>query len=214
MGGQPSTPRQDLEIVPANRARWDDIAAIFGNRGVGRICWCQRYKLEPREAFASFPPVERAFRMRCQTDAGNAAADQTSGLVGYLGGEPVAWCVVVPRPAYTGLVRVYRVPWEGRQEDRSDPSVWAITCIFVRAGFRKRGISRAMAAAAVEFARDRGAHALEAYPMTTSKAIPEELHVGTVATFAQAGMREIGRPSTRRAVMRIDFVPSEPHEKI
>ena len=41
--------------------------------------------------------------------------------------------------------------------------------------------------------------------MTTTDAIAEELHVGTVSTFAAAGLREVSRPTPRRAVMRIDF---------
>jgi hypothetical protein len=41
--------------------------------------------------------------------------------------------------------------------------------------------------------------------MTTTKAITEELHVGTVDTFSAAGFIEIGRPTLRRVVMRIDF---------
>jgi hypothetical protein len=98
-----------------------------------------------------------------------------------------------------------KVPWEGRSEDRSDTSVWAVTCLFVRAGFRRGGISRALAVAAVEFTRTCGAAALEAYPMTTNRAIAEEMHVGTTSTFTAAGLSEVGRPTLRRAVMRIDF---------
>jgi hypothetical protein len=57
----------------------------------------------------------------------------------------------------------------------------------------------------VTFARDRGAHAIEAYPMTTAKAIAEELHVGTCTTFAATGFTEVSRPTLRRAVMRLDL---------
>jgi GNAT superfamily N-acetyltransferase len=103
------------------------------------------------------------------------------------------------------LVRNNRVPWEGRDEDKADESVWAVTCLFTRAGHRKRGVSRALARAAVEFARERGARALEAYPINTKDVITEELHVGTVATFAGAGLTELTRPSQRRVVMRIEF---------
>ena len=129
----------------------------------------------------------------------------TSGLVAYLDTEPVGWCAVEPRPHYGGLVRVFRVPWEGRDEDRFDPSVWAVTCLLTRARFRHRGVSRSLARAAVDFARSRGARALESYPITTEQVIAEELHVGTVATFAAAGLVEVGRPTLRRVVMRIDF---------
>jgi GNAT superfamily N-acetyltransferase len=194
-----------VSVVPANEASWDDLQAIFGTRGTGAMCFCQRYKLRPRESFRSFPAEERAFRLREQTDCGHPDSDTTSGLVAYLDGEPAGWCAVEPRSAYEGLVRTFRIPWEGRAEDKTDDSVWAVTCLFTRAGFRKRGISRALARAAVDFARERGARALEAYPINTKNVIAEELHVGTEATFADAGFTGVSHPTMRRVVMRIDF---------
>jgi GNAT superfamily N-acetyltransferase len=132
-------------------------------------------------------------------------------MVAYLDGEPVGWCAVEPRPAYEGLLRVFKVPWLGRNEDKSDETVWAVTCVFARAGFRRRGLGHALAQAAVEFARERGARALEAYPMVTDPGddiIWGELHVGTLGMFAAAGLAEVSRPTLRRAVMRIDFQAS------
>jgi GNAT superfamily N-acetyltransferase len=195
----------ELRVVPANEASFEDLQAIFGSRGAAARCQCQRYKLEPREAFARFPVEERAHRLRGQTACGDPDAESTSGLVAYLDGEPVGWCAVEPRSGYAGLVRNARVPWEGRDEDRADDSVWAVTCLFTRAGHRRRGVSRALARAAVEFARERGARALEAYPITTTDVITEELHVGTDGVFAAAGLAEVSRPTIRRAVMRIEF---------
>ena len=198
---------EQITVVPANRATCDDLQAVFGTRGAAAICQCQRYKLAPREAFKSFPPAERARRLREQTNCGQPRAKATTGLVAYLDKEPVGWCAVEPRPAYEGLLRVYRTPWEGRNEDRSDAGVWAVTCVFVRAGFRKRGIAYALAEAAVEHARARGARALEAYPMRTEagEIAWEEIHVGAQSIFAAAGMEEVNRPGIRRAVMRIEF---------
>jgi GNAT superfamily N-acetyltransferase len=194
-----------LSIVPANEASWEDLQTIFGARGTAHRCQCQRYKLRPREAFAKFPVEERAFRLRTQTDCGHPESDSTSGLVAYLDGEPVGWCAVEPRSEFIGLVRNNRVPWEGRAEDKADAGVWAVTCLFTRAGFRKRGISRALARAAVDFARERGARAIEGYPINTKDVILEELHVGTEGVFAAAGFAEVSRPTLRRVVMRIDF---------
>jgi GNAT superfamily N-acetyltransferase len=194
-----------IRIVPANEASWEDLQAIFGTRGQAFTCQCQRYKLRRREAFRSFPVEERADRLRGQTDCGHPEADATSGLVAYLDGEPVGWCAVEPRTAYEGLVRNNRVPWTDRDEDKTDDSVWAVTCLLTRAGFRKRGVSRALARAAVNFARERGARAIEGYPITTKEVIQEELHVGTVSVFADAGFAEVSHPTPRRLVMRIDF---------
>jgi GNAT superfamily N-acetyltransferase len=197
--------RRAISVVPANEASWEDLQAVFGTRGTASWCQCQRYKLRPREAFAKFPVEERAHRLRQQTDCGHPESDSTSGIVAYLDGEPVGWCAVEPRSAYEGLVRNARVPWEGREEDKTDDRIWAVTCLLTRAGFRKRGVSRALARAAVDFARERGARAIEAYPMTRKDAIAEELHVGTEGVFAEAGFAEVSRPTLRRVVMRIDF---------
>jgi GNAT superfamily N-acetyltransferase len=194
-----------ISVKPANEASWEDLQTIFGTRGQGARCQCQRYKLRARESFGSFPAEVRAHRLREQTDCGHPESDTTSGLVAYLEGNPVGWCAVEPRTAYEGLVRNYRVPWEGRAEDKADDSVWAVTCLFTRAGFRKRGVSRALARAAVDFARERGARAIEGYPITTKNVIAEELHVGTEGVFADAGFTEVSRPTLRRVVMRVDF---------
>jgi hypothetical protein len=101
-----TAPEPAVTVVPANEASWEDLQTIFGTRGQASRCQCQRYKLRPREAFASFPVEERAFRLREQTDCGHPASDVTSGLVAYLDGEPVGWCAVEPRTARPTLRRV------------------------------------------------------------------------------------------------------------
>jgi GNAT superfamily N-acetyltransferase len=197
-----------LEIVPANEAACDDLQTIFGARGAAAVCQCQRYKLRRGEAFRKFPVAERARRLREQTACGRPGAPTTSGLVAYLDGEPVGWCAVEPRSAYEGLLRNNRVPWEGRSEDKQDASVWAVTCVFARAGYRGRGIAYALAEAAVELARGRGARALEAYPIVArpgERITWDEIHVGSPSIFAAAGLAEVAHPTLRRLVMRIDF---------
>ena len=201
----PSATTDEVTIVPANEASWEDLQAVFGPRGDASRCWCQRYKMQPRESWASVGADELAFRLRAQTDCGHPESDATSGLVAYLDGEPVGWCAVEPRTAYPRLLRNTRVPWDGREEDKADNGVWAVTCFVTRTGFRRRGVSRALAHAAVDFARQRGARALEGYPMTRKDVMLGELHVGTRHAFAAAGLTEVARPTIRRAVMRIDF---------
>jgi GNAT superfamily N-acetyltransferase len=195
-----------ITVRPANEASWEDLEAVFGGRGPGARCWCQREKLARGEAFKHVPSEVRAQRLREQADPGGPGP--TSGLVAYVDGEPAGWCAVEPRVAYEGMVRnSSKAAWAGRpDEDRQDPGVWAVTCFLVRSGFRKEGVASALAATAVEHARSHGARALEAYPMTTTRtALLEELHVGTLGMFTAAGFHEIDRPSLRRAVVRAEF---------
>jgi GNAT superfamily N-acetyltransferase len=192
-------------VIPANEASWEDLQAVFGTRGDPSRCWCQRYKMQPRESWASVGPEELAFRLRQQTDCDHPQSRSTSGLVAYLDVEPVGWCAVEPRSHYGRLLRNTRVPWEGRSEDKADDGVWAVTCFVTRAGFRRRRITYALARTAVDLARSRGARALEGYPITTTEIVLSELHVGSRSAFAAAGFTEVSRPTLRRVVMRIDL---------
>ena len=202
---QTEPPRPSIVVQPANEVSWSALDLIMGARGCAARCRCQRYKLAPGESFASHPAAERAERLRAQAHCDQPGSGVTSGLVAHLDDEPVGWCAVEPRPAYPGLVRHHRVPWMDRNEDKTDDGVWAVTCLFTRVGYRGRGVSRALATAAVDFARKRGANALEAYPILTTDVLAEELHVGVPDVFTAAGLVEVGRPTPRRAVLRIEF---------
>ena len=145
--------------------------------------------------------------LRKQAGCGDPHARTTSGLVGYLDGEPVGWVAVEPRISYPKL-RSSRVPWRGRAEDKDDPDVWAVTCFVVRKGYRGRGLTYPLAQATIDFARSRGARALEAYPLITQpgKEIPwGDMHVGARQVFEEAGFTEVSHPTLRCVVMRIDF---------
>lgn len=192
-------------IVPANEASWDDITAVFGGSYPGR-CRCQRFKVVGW-IWRDSTEEERTEALRAQTACDDPDAAATSGLVAYMDGEPAGWVAVEPRVAYPKL-RTMPVPWKGRQEDRDDPDVWAVTCFAVRNGYRGRGLTYDLARAAVGFARERGARALEAYPMITEpgKVITwGELHVGARQVFEDAGFKEVTHPTKRRVVMRVDF---------
>jgi GNAT superfamily N-acetyltransferase len=196
---------EQLSIVPANEASWDDLVAIFGTSYPGR-CRCQRFKVAGW-IWRDTTFEERTVMQRMQTACGNPDAAETSGLVAYVDGEPAGWVAVEPRTSYPKL-RTLRVPWTGRTEDKDDEGIWAVTCFAVRNGYRGRGLTYHLAEATVDFARDRGARALEAYPMVIppGKEITwGEVHVGARQVFEEAGFREVAHPTPRRVVMRIDF---------
>ena len=70
---------EELTIVPANQASWDDLQAVLGTRGPAATCQCQRYKLRPKEAFAKFPVEERARRLLAQTNCGRPSRPPPAG---------------------------------------------------------------------------------------------------------------------------------------
>lgn len=190
----------DWRVLTASEAGPDAVAEVFGSRGSAALCNCQRYKLAAKESFGGLGREELAFRLRREV-----ADPPGPGLVGFDGDTPVAWCGVQPRSELAGLIRVFRVPWQGRDEDRTDASVWAVTCFVTRAGHRRSGYASRLAAATVDHARSHGARAVEGYPILDKNVIFDELHVGTLGMFTRAGFVEVTRPGVRRAVVRVDF---------
>jgi GNAT superfamily N-acetyltransferase len=206
-------PPTTLLIRPANQVPWDDLKAVFGDRDSGR-CNCQRFKTRGW-FWEQATDEQRRAQLRDQANCDDPAATSTTGLVAYLrdqdhdqGTTPVGWVAVEPRTEYPRLLGLPTV-WKGRpDEDKRDDSVWAVTCFVVRKGYRRRGITYALAEAAVAHARANGARALEGYAMLTQPGREitwGELHVGARQVFAEAGLVEVSRPSVRRVVMRIDF---------
>lgn len=142
----------------------------------GELGGCSRFSVRPRRRVASVsatrcspesawcrPPSRSAPDASALRQTRQTGSPDDDRLIAYLDREPVGWCAVEPR-RYDGMVRGGRVAWSGRCEDRGDDAVWAITCFVTRAGLRGRGISRALAFAAVSYAREHGARAVEGYP--------------------------------------------------
>jgi hypothetical protein len=104
----------DLRIVPANQASVADLDAIYG---AGTKCRCQWFKLERKESFGDIGEAGLRQRQLQQTGCGNPESTTTSGLIGYLDDEPVAWvagdtyrnlCVLSSRVFGPDLVSVGR----------------------------------------------------------------------------------------------------------
>ena len=198
---------EQLSIVPANQASWDDLAAIFGTTDYPGRCQCQRLKVVGW-IWRDSTQQERTEMLREQTACGQPDAVTTSGFVAYVDGEPAGWVAVEPRTAYPKLRTLAASRGAAGTEDKDDDGVWAVTCFAVRKGYRGRGLTYPLAEATIDFARERGARALEAYPMITQPGREitwGELHVGARQVFEDAGFTEVSHPTPRRVVMRIEL---------
>ena len=117
---------------------------MFGAGGA-RKCRCQALKV-PGWIWRDTTQEGRDAALLEQAGCGRSGP--TSGLVGYVDGEPAGWVAVEPRENYPRI-------W-ARQKSwmRMDPDlegVWSVTCFVVRKGFRRQGLMYELAAATVEY---------------------------------------------------------------
>jgi GNAT superfamily N-acetyltransferase len=131
-----------------------------------------------------------------------ASSAQPVGLIGYLDDKPAGWCALGPRARY---VRAIRTPtYKGRDPDEDD-RVWLLPCLFVRREARGSGLGEQLVRSAVRLAEEHGAAAIEAFPHAGPTRRSKETQVGFEAIYSRCGFAVIGRPSTSRALMRLQF---------
>ena len=122
------------------------------------------------------------------------------GLLAFDGGLAVGWCQLTPRAAVPWLDRTWRL----KRVD--DVPVWSLSCLYVRKGYRRRGITSALIVAALQAAERANAPALEAYPFDADVS-PSASGTGYASTFARAGFRTVARRSPERPIMRRELKP-------
>jgi GNAT superfamily N-acetyltransferase len=182
-----------LEVHPLTPGRWDDLAVLFDRPGDARGCWCMYWRVRGRDfdrlggrgARAAFKEV--------------VTAGPPPGLLAYRNGRPVGWCAIAPRERFP---RVLRSPVLRPADDA--PACWAVVCFYVERGERRGGVATALLEAAVAYAAEGGAAAVEGYPKDTgdSRRHANEMFVGSAAMFRRAGFEEVARRSPTRPVMR------------
>jgi GNAT superfamily N-acetyltransferase len=120
------------------------------------------------------------------------------GLIAFVGDRAVGWCQLTPRDALPWLDRTWRL----KRVD--DQPVWSLSCFYVRIGYRKKGVTSALIAAAVKAAKRAHALALEAYPLDAGKT-PSASGTGYATTFARAGFKTVACHTPPRPIMRHDL---------
>lgn len=188
-----------IEVHPATLARWPDVEALLGGDG-DKGCWCQ--------AWRGTDPARAALGMsRPEILRDQLASDiPPPGYIAYLDGAPVGWAGVSVRTTTPRLVASRTIPAV------DDQPVWAIGCLRVQPGYRRRGITGALLAGVVEAARSAGAPGVEAYPIDPAgRRVDVGLaFVGIASTFDKAGFRRVmqtGAHSARlpRELVRLMF---------
>lgn len=120
------------------------------------------------------------------------------GLLAFAGDLAVGWCQLTPRDALPWLDRTWRL----KRVD--DVPVWSLSCLYVRKGYRRQGITSALIAAALVAAKRAGAPALEAYPLDANLT-PSASGTGYASTFERAGFKVVARHVPPRPIMRHDL---------
>ena len=136
-----------LTIRPLTPELWPALEDLFGPLGACNGCWCMycrigaAYKKRPRSKNKEeFQEIVRR--------------GPPPGLIAFDGDLAVGWCQLTPRDAVPWLDQNWRLK---RVDDRP---VWSLSCLYIRIGHRRRGVSTALIKEAMRVAKRAKAPAL------------------------------------------------------
>ena len=183
-----SSPRTRRAGGPAGRLR---------ERGDPSRCQCQRFRMLPGSRGRRSDAEELAFRLREQADCGHpsrtrrAASSPTSGATRSAGARS-------RRAALTHACSARPASLGRPSEDKDDGERLGGDLLRRPRGLPRTQDHQALARAAVDFARERGARALEGYPMLTKPGDDDQ--PGASSTSATGASST--RPGSRRSAIR------------
>jgi GNAT superfamily N-acetyltransferase len=182
-----------LAVRPLTPDLWPALEDLFGKNGACNGCWCMYWRIGSEYHKRPREENRKAFRQIVRRGP-------PPGLLAFDGELAVGWAQLTPRDSLAWLNRARLV----RHVD--DVPVWSLSCFYVRRGYRNKGVTSALIAAAIKAAKRAKAPALEAYPVDASeKKSVSGLYTGKASTFARAGFRTIVRHAPHRPIMRHDL---------
>ena len=186
-----------MRVVLLTSETWPLLEALFREGGDPRWCWCQYWRLRSKDFGAAKVPELRE-RLRSLVEG-----PQPPGLVALEGdgtdSRAMGWVSVGPRTDYERIVRSKVIP------AIDDRPVWSIVCFAVSSTARGRGVARALLDGAIDFARERGAEALEAYPVAVDAGEgihPELAFTGTLPMFERTGFTVVAERASDPSASR------------
>ena len=192
-----------IEFRPLTPELIDDLGAVLrGSWGAG--CWCMFPRLTEAQT-RGLPGSGPLGPRRREAMTRLAGRGHAPGLLAFEDGEAVGWIAVAPRGELTRIVRSRATPPVDHEP------VWVIPCVTVRKGRRGCGIALALIHAAVAYAGEHGAPAVEAYPRAGGERTADDnAYFGTEPLFRRAGFEVVRGPLqdrprnwTPRVAMRI-----------
>jgi GNAT superfamily N-acetyltransferase len=130
----------EIAIHPLTTDRWPELEKLFGKNGVCNGCWCKYWRIG--SAYRKRPREQNKAAFREVVRRG-----PPPGLLAFDRDIPIGWCQLTPR---------YALPWFDRKwrlKRVDDVPVWSLSCFYVHIGYRRRGVTSQLIAAALKSAK-------------------------------------------------------------
>lgn len=190
------TPNQnnELSFQVLNSSNFEDFEYLFREKGACEGCWCMHCRL-PTDEFEANKGEGNRLAMKALVESG-----QIPGIIAYNDDKPVGWCSLGDREDFPKLSKSH-------EEQIIDEHTWIISCLYIRKGWRRRGIKRALLKYLIAYCQTKGARVLESHQCNSSfSKYPDNFAwTGIEKAYEAVGFVKVDKPSDKRPIMRYDL---------
>ncbi len=181
-----------IKSVPLTKSVWPQFIELFGGEegGCGG-CWCTWWRMSRKEWY-QYTKAERRAIME-----GLVVSGEPTGILLLNEKEAEGWCAIAPMSSYPALARsriCYPI---------DETPAWYISCIFVKAPYRRQGKMETLIYEAAKYAFSQGAVAVDGFPQLSGKTgVFIDRFVGVEGSFLRAGFKRIEMRGECRVAVR------------
>ncbi len=180
-----------LSFQSLNISNFNDFEYLFKEKGACKGCWCMQCRLQAEE-FEIGRGEGNRLAMKSLVSSG-----QIPGILVYNDNEPIGWCSFGNREDFPRLPKSHEVKI-------NDDQTWIVSCLFIRKGWRRKGIKRALLKHLIAYCQTKGAKVLESRQCNSSfSKYPDNFAwTGIEKAYEAVGFIKIEDLTDKRPIMR------------
>jgi GNAT superfamily N-acetyltransferase len=165
-----------ITVSPMNASRRDDFYRVHSLVNHADWCFCVAWWTSTWEKWGSRTAQENRALREQLFDRG-----VYDGYLLYLDGKPAGWCQCSPRDQLTKLCQQYRL--------KSDPEVWAVTCLLIAPSYRGQGLAQKLLHGILKDLKRRGVRYIQGFPRRGENLTTEDVWTGPEVLFQRMGFK-------------------------
>lgn len=180
------------KCVPLTAGEWSAFVNLFGGESGGcGGCWCTWWRMSRKEWY-QHSKEDRLGVMRDLVMRG-----RPTGVLLLNDKEAEGWCAVAPMSQYPTMLR------SPVCKPIDDTPSWYISCLFIKASYRRQGKMETLIRGAADCAFSQGATAIDGFPQISGdRGTYVDRFVGVEGSFVRAGFERVETRGQYRVAVR------------
>lgn len=197
-----------IKFEKISESNFADFKCLMCTDDIAKQCFCFNHRVEPKDLELEEVAAAKMGQL--------VSRRKVHGLIALEDGQPIAWVGIEPWPSLIGH-DCFEMLLDNEKFGPYGEETWGIHCMFVRESHRGQKLSSILVKQAIQYAVDRGAEKILAFPPPTKVAArmhASEKFSGTIGLFQEHGFQDLGLLSAHYLLYELKGITQAPRLKL